>query len=426
MTAFTPQAQSCARRGKRLADDESSAAVAFCGAGPRRWRWLARAGTPAAALPLAAVQDRMSLQLPETMACRAAAQTALTQIESWLRAGLAVAGFIGYEIGAALEGQAPQAQEEPLPDLAVVAFHPEHLQPCALPTAPAHGSELPIPHDLSRQQRAYESAVADALERIGAGEIYQVNLSVQANIPTADLRDLPPLALLAAVQAAQPVPFGMYVRGDAFALLCGSMERFLTVQDGQVRSRPIKGTAPRDNDPATDADRARQLIGSQKECAENTMIVDMVRNDLRRASRPASVSVPTLLACVPYATVWHLESEVQAALADPAAVAQWLAATLPPASVTGCPKVQAMKVIAQLEGRRRGPYCGAAGLWLPDGSADLSVGIRQLVLRQHCAQLSVGAGIVADSHPHREWLELCWKARSGLRLLGAIGAGVTV
>ena len=403
---------------------ETQVALALSGAGPRRWQWLVQTGAQAAQLPATSVQDRLVVRLPPTPDCRGAAQEGLARIEAWLRQGLAVAGFVGYEIGAALEGLLPGPQDDPLPDLEVVAFHPADLQPCALPQAEPLGVELQLPPSLSSQQPAFEAAVADALQRIAAGEIYQVNLSLQADVATADLRDLAPLWLLAALQEAQPVPFGLYLRGDGYALLSGSMERFLTVEGGRVRSRPIKGTAPRDPDPVQDRECSVQLRASEKECAENTMIVDMVRNDLRRAARRGSVTVPTLLECVPYATVWHLESEVQAMLEDPAAVAQWLAATLPPASVTGCPKVQAMRVIAQLERRRRGPYCGTAGLWLPDGRADLSVGIRQLVLRSHRAELSVGAGIVADSEPRREWLELCWKARSALRLLGAMGAGV--
>lgn len=394
--------------------------LALAGQGPRRWQWLQERDAPAAILLAGAVRDRCTGRLPWPPACRAEARAVLTQVESWLEAGLAVGGWIGYELGAALEGLGPAPARQGSPDYDLVAFDPDDLQPCQLPSAADATEPLPLPRALLEQQGAFEGQVRDALARIAAGEIYQVNLSVAAQVPAPGLIEQEAAALLAAVQAAQPVPFGFLMRGEDYALLSGSMERFLTVDAGLASSRPIKGTAPRSSDAALDRIHAGKLRRSEKECAENTMIVDMVRNDLGRVSERGTVTVPTLLACEPYATVWHLESEVHARLARPRAVADWLEATLPPASVTGCPKVQAMRVIAELEGRRRGPYCGTAGLWLPDGRADLSVGIRQLVLRDGTAQLSVGAGIVADSDPGREWLEVCLKARSALGLLGAL------
>lgn len=136
--------------------------------------------------------------------------------------------------------------------------------------------------------------------------------------------------LLGAVQAAQPVPMAMVFQGENYRLLSGSMERFLGVSGQTVRSRPIKGTLPRGGDGQSDAELARQLRASPKECAENTMIVDMVRNDLRRACQMGSVQVTELLTAVPYATLWHLESEVQATLQQPNNHADLLAATLPP------------------------------------------------------------------------------------------------
>ena len=131
--------------------------------------------------------------------------------------------------------------------------------------------------------------------------------------------------------------------------------------------------------------------------------------------------MPGLCEVEPYTTVAHLESEVEGRLRDPHDGAGLLAATLPPASVAGCLKLQALRVIDRLEQRRRGPYCGALGLWLPDGRMDWSVGIRQAWLRGGSALVQVGAGIVADSQPEREWRELQWKARATLSWLGRLG-----
>jgi anthranilate/para-aminobenzoate synthase component I len=166
------------------------------------------------------------------------------------------------------------------------------------------------------------------------------------------------------------------------------------------------------------------LLASAKERAENTMIVDMVRNDLSRVCAPGSVAVPHLLDCEPYTTLWHLESEVHGRMVGGARHGDLLSAILPPASVTGCPKVAAMGFIAGAEARRRGPYCGAMGLALAGGRADWSVGIRQLNVVDGRVQLSVGSGIVADSVAEREWAETCLKAAGGLlwlrRLVGLL------
>lgn len=371
----------------------------------------------AIALPARAVQDRLTVRLRDDP--RQQARAVLVQAQRWHDAGLAVAGWLGYELGAALEGVPLQPGLAELPDADLICFYPKELQDIALPPA-RQGPELPEPADLLRQGRALRQAVALALEAIRAGEIYQVNLSVAAHLPAVALLDAPLADLLAAVQATQPVPLALAWQGQGYRLLSGSMERFLAVADGGVSSRPIKGTAPRHADPREDAAEALALPACEKEAAENTMIVDMVRNDLQRACGWGTVHVPVLLHAEPYATLWHLESEVRGTLRQPNDGAGLLEATLPPASVVGCPKIQAMHVIARLEGRRRGPYCGTAGLWLPDGRADWAVGIRQVLLTASGAQLSVGAGIVADSQPDREWQEIRLKARGALRWLGAM------
>ncbi len=395
-------------------------AWAMAGSGPRRWSALDRCGgDPLAALAVADqdVRQRRSLRLGPGDRRRQARQM-LKQLQADLDQGWAVAGFWGYELGAALEGL--EAEPGGPADAEWICFNPEALQRVTLPEVHAPPRDLAAvpPEDLLRQRNGFVASAREVLERIAAGEVYQVNLSAEVAVPISEWPA--PLRALAAVQAVQPVPFAAVFRGQSHLLISGSMERFLAVRGAQVSSRPIKGTAPRRTDPLQDAAEARSLRASAKECAENTMIVDMVRNDLQRAARRGSVRVTDLLATEPYATLWHLESEIAASLTRPRRLDALLEATMPAASVTGCPKIQAMRVIAQLERRRRGPYCGAVGLALPGGPVDLAVAIRTLWLDEHQARFAVGAGLVADSVPEAEWLETCLKARSPLAILASI------
>jgi para-aminobenzoate synthetase component 1 len=382
-------------------------AMALTGRGTRRWQIL-DPGVAAVGLPVAAVRDRWLASADEDP------HKTLQRLQTWHDAGLAVAGWLGWEFGASLAG-VPTAHHGEQPSADLRAFSPGDLQPIELPEArlPTVAEDLPLAMpEWQRLQPDFLAQVAAALESIAAGEIYQVNLSVALQVAAAGRAVQPLPDYLAAVQAVQPVPLAFAWQGEAGVLVSGSMERFLQVVDGRVSSRPIKGTAP--------TGAAQRLPLDAKEVAENTMIVDMVRNDLRRVCRSGSVRVPALCEVEPYATVAHLESEVEGQLQDPHDAATLLAATLPPASVAGCPKVQALRVIARLERRCRGPYCGALGYWLPDGRADWSVGIRQAWLDASGATVQVGAGIVADSQPEREWQELQWKARATLAWLGRL------
>ncbi len=366
-----------------------------------------------------AVQHRLQVRLSR-QDFREQAQATLRQWQRWRDAGLAVAGYVGYDLGAALEGIQPQRNATMWPDADLCAFAPDDLETTTLPTF-APRAALPLPDSLTQQRAWFQHAVGQALDAIRAGEVYQVNLSVAADLRFAAQRLVP--ELLAAILTVQPVPYAMVWKGASATLLSGSMEQFLRVQGPAVQSRPIKGTALRHAEAMADQLAAQDLAHSVKERAENTMIVDMIRNDLQRASHWQSVRVATLCAPTPYATLWHLESEVHGTLRVPDDRVALLTATLPPASVTGCPKIQATQVIGRLEHRWRGPYCGALGLDLPGVGLDLAVGIRQVWLEPDVATLQVGAGIVAQSDPEREWQELCIKAQSALRLLATLQDG---
>ncbi|MSP91129.1 MAG: anthranilate synthase component I family protein [Myxococcales bacterium] len=395
------------------------------GHGARRWRVLG-AAQPDACVWLAprdvATQAKLHLDRADRDRARNQADALLRQIDDWHGAGLAVAGWLGFEVGVAREDLPVRPARGGWPDADLVAFQPTSLRAGALP-APAPGRpRAALPRTLTRQRAAYLTAVEAALAAIGSGEVYQVNVTVAARAAWAGRTAPDPAACVAAALAVQPVPFAAAFAGQGGVLACGSMEEFLAVQHGTVRSRPIKGTCRRGASPGRDAALRRRLLASEKELAENTMIVDMVRNDLQQACQWGSVDVAALCRAEAFASLWHLESDVRGVLRPGFGLGQLLGATLPPASVTGCPKVQACQVIGRLEKRWRGPYCGTYGIALPDGTAQWAVGIRQVVVGAGWAEVAAGAGIVADSVPAAEWAETCLKARSGLALLDRLRA----
>ncbi len=397
------------------ASSEQDFALVAAGVGGRRWR-LCPAGP--IGLPASKVGGLRQFSV-DPLEPRRSAWEILRALDTDLRNGHAVAGYWSYELGAALERR-PRAN--PYPDAAWITFDRADLRPVTLPNTAIPDRSLGTPHDLLRQREAFAAAAAAVAEAIAAGQVYQVNLTCEFGVPMPEPRlDL----AVAAVLAAQPVPHALGVQLGDLTVVSGSMERFLQVDGALVSSRPIKGTAPRGADAAADQDQREWLASQEKERAENTMIVDMVRSDLQRVCQVGSVAVPELLVCEPYATLWHLESEVAGQLAEVGGFAQLLAATSPPASVTGCPKIRAMQVIDELELRARGVYCGAVGLMWPDErgpQADLAVAIRTLWWQAGRCTTAVGAGLVADSAAEAEWRETVLKAQAALRTMSALGA----
>ena len=256
------------------------------------------------------------------------------------------------------------------------------------------------------QQQAYEAGVAQIIDLIGQGDLYQANLAWRS--PPAAVDD--DVALFLALRSANPAERGGLLRDEETTLISNSPELLLAVDrraDGALvaRSCPIKGTVRRSAGPAA----AEALWQSEKERAELTMIVDLVRNDLGRVAIPGTVKAHPrrLRAC---GDLLHAEQEVEAVLEPGADAIDAFAALFPAGSVTGAPKVRAMERIAALEPHPRGAYCGAMGFFAADGSARWNVAIRTLTLRQGLAHFHVGAGIVADSLPHSEWQETLAKA----------------
>lgn len=254
---------------------------------------------------------------------------------------------------------------------------------------------------------AYEAAVADVIARIAAGEIFQANV---ARSWRGRLRDgVRPFEVFGRLLSGSPAPFAAFLGLPGRALVSNSPERFLSVRWGgggrTVEARPIKGTRPRRSGPDADAASAAELLASEKDRAENLMIVDLMRNDLARVCAVGSVEAPELFRVESYVNVHHLVSTVHGRLAEGRDLADLLAATFPPGSITGAPKVQAMRVIAAHE-PPRGPWCGSL-FWAGfDGAFDSSVLIRTAAFVERdgvwAFRTSAGAGIVADSDPIAE------------------------
>lgn len=266
---------------------------------------------------------------------------------------------------------------------------------------------------------AYRRGVVAAQHDIRAGDSYEVCLTTQLAVAgPIDVR-----ATYAALRTGNPAPYAALLRFGALAVLSSSPEQFLRVdRRRQVRSRPIKGTTARVcDDPVADDDRAAALAASEKDRAENLMVVDMVRHDLSQVCRPGTVAVPVLFGVERYATVHQLVSTVTGALRDDVDALDALAAAFPAGSITGAPKRRTMQIIARLETGPRGVYSGAIGWIAANGTMELSVAIRVIVVDGTGARMGVGGGVVALSDPDDELAEAQLKARA---LLDAVAAGV--
>ncbi len=261
----------------------------------------------------------------------------------------------------------------------------------------------------------HHSAIQAALEAIAAGEIYQVNL---ARVWVAAFEG-EPLALFKAMREVSPVPLGAFLEGHSWALSSRTMERFLRfdARDRSVESRPIKGTIARRGE---DEQTSAALRGDAKEQAEHAMIVDLMRNDLGRVADVGSVRVHGLMRVEPYAALSHLVSTVRATVGREVGLDDLLAATFPPGSITGTPKVRAMEQIERLERQARGAYCGAIGHIDRAGGLSLSVAIRTAVVEGGGLTYLAGGGLVDASDPDRELAETELKAKvllDALRML---------
>ncbi len=344
-------------------------------------------------------------------------------------------GYFGYDLGRRLEQLPTQAVRDiELPDLCVGIYQwaivQDHQRQQAwlvhLPEADelAEIKQLLKFHDLNQNLKSgnfsfkinqfqsevnainYAKCIERIQEYIRAGDCYQVNFAQRFS---ADYVGDPLVAFLA-MRAALPSPFSGFMELPQGAILSLSPERFIRVTaGGSVETQPIKGTIARDIDPATDAANAATLLASQKDRAENLMIVDLLRNDLSKHC--TQVRVPELFRLQSFANVHHLVSTITAQIRPAVTALQVLRDCFPGGSITGAPKIRAMEIIDELEPVRRSAYCGSLGYLSADGQMDTSIAIRSLVCHQGRIHCWGGGGITADSDVEREFQESVTKVR---------------
>jgi para-aminobenzoate synthetase component 1 len=354
------------------------------------------------------------------------------------------AGFISYDLRHALERLTPAAAALPCPD-AVLPFYdvvlafdhatsgawlistgwpeqdPEQRARRATARAEWFLERLDRPegwggrHALANSWASnfsaneYANAVCRVIDYILAGDIFQANIAQRFTAETADGFDA--LAFYRRLRTANPAPFAAFLHFGEIIIASSSPERFVKVEQGRVETRPIKGTAPRSSDPSRDRDLADALLASEKDRAENLMIVDLLRNDLSRVCRPHSVRTPRLCGLESYAAVHHLVSVVEGELEQGLTAIDLLAACFPGGSITGAPKIRAMEIITEIERLARQVYCGSIGYFGFDGTADTNIAIRTVMLNDRTAIFQAGGGITALSDPRSEYEETLAKAQ---------------
>ncbi len=271
-----------------------------------------------------------------------------------------------------------------------------------------HSSSLPFRLESHFSRTKYLDAIRRILHYIREGDIYQVNLSQRFQTPyNGD-----PYGLFLKLFEINPTPFFAYLNPGPFQVISSSPERFLSLNGDGVETRPIKGTAPRGRTLEEDRSNRESLLCSEKNRAELAMITDLLRNDLGRVCEYGSVEVKDAVQLEAYTNVFHLLSTVTGRLAKGRNVVDLLRATFPGGSITGCPKIRSMEIIDELEPTARAVYTGSIGYLGWDGSMDMNIAIRTLLLKENRLYYQVGGGIVYDSDPQAEYEETLHKAAS--------------
>jgi para-aminobenzoate synthetase len=342
-------------------------------------------------------------------------------------------GYLGYELKA--ECGAPGKHRSPFPDACLLRVNRflaiDHAKntlwivSCGEPDRDIEGriaaledhTMAPLPSEppqftVATGHDDYLGLIAGCQERIAAGESYEICLTNQLRVETgAD-----PLAYYEALREQNPAPYSAFLHLDDIDVACSSPERFLRIDAaGTVESRPIKGTSRRGATPEEDAALRSALAASEKNRAENLMIVDLARNDLGRVCRTGSVQVPQMMQVETYATVHQLVSTIRGQLAPGVSAIDCIRTAFPGGSMTGAPKLRTLEILDQLEPQARGIYSGSIGYIGFNGAVDLNIVIRTAVFHQGVASIGAGGAIVYQSRPEDEWEEMLLKAQALLR-----------
>ena len=268
---------------------------------------------------------------------------------------------------------------------------------------------------------AYRDRVKECQQFIAAGDIYQANLShrfqVEGITDGFSSQVQAGASLYRQLRSLNPSPHSAFLVFESDVIVCNSPERLVRLTEGVADMRPIAGTRPRGEGAAEDRRLAEELLSNKKERAEHLMLVDLVRNDLGRVCQFGSIRVDELMTVERYSHVMHLVSHVLGQLREQATAFDLIRAVFPGGTITGVPKVHCMEIIERLEPVRRGLYTGSIGFIGWDGNIDFNIVIRTLLLSKNCGYLQVGAGIVADSNPNREYDETLHKAQAFLQAL---------
>lgn len=341
-------------------------------------------------------------------------------------------GYLGYEMGCFtdVDISIPYIKPNVHPCLFYIpstVIHFEHLTQKATLYATQSSGNLRLDEELPRQGKrdfvltytsdtleSYIAKIAKIKEWILEGEVYQVNLSQEMHVSGAGSA----YDLFEELVVLNPSPFSAFVNCNDYSIVSTSPERFLCKKGDLVQTRPIKGTLPRGKNSVQDKENHRKLLFSEKERAELLMITDLMRSDLGKIARAGSVQTRAMWQCDAYTNVFHLLSIIEAQVARETHPVELIRALFPGGSITGCPKLRAMAVIADLEKRPRGIYTGSIGYIAENGDFDFNIAIRNLIVHPDHIQLQLGGGIVIDSDPVKEFEETLHKGHSLLSTLG--------
>ena len=268
----------------------------------------------------------------------------------------------------------------------------------------------------------YKASVSRIHDYLLAGDVFQVNIS--RSWSGVFCNDADPLALYHSLRHFNPAPFAGLLRWQDSVILSSSPERLVQIRDGKIQTRPIAGTRPRGTSIGQDRALSDELIGNPKERAEHIMLIDLERNDLGRVCKSGTVEVNELMVVESFAHVHHIVSNVRGELLPGASPIDAIRAVFPGGTITGCPKVRSMEIIAELEGEGRGYYTGSMGYLGRDGSMDLNILIRSMLVQGRHFEFRTGGGIVADSEPDHEVCETRDKARGMLLAVESRGNSV--